>query len=215
MSKSSIIRFLSVLSLLVFCLCGCVKEMDADRHHGGSVMDADTKQANAIIGIDASELIRVSAPGCLPINTESIKTILSSTGRFAYNRISWPGGGGAAADVYFELDKPDGDNAEGAAQAFYQVLDENTTQMISYNFSKTMVHGDKHDAVRWGLDLLLRIFGTALTDEIWADILAVAAKSETEDAWGTDYAGYADEATGIRLIYANLGSNVQIDIKPY
>jgi len=98
---------------------------------------------------------------------------------------------------------------------FYEVLPENSTTILSYNFSKADVNSEGHDTIKWGLDLLLRIFETELTAEAWTDIMAVAAKGETEDAWGTDYEGYANKEAGIRLVYGNLGEKVQVDIRPY
>ena len=193
-----------LLILLLFCLCGCINSTQ------NNTISVDTPQDNSINGIDFSKVIKIDAPGCLPISTKSIKEILDDTGRFTYNRITFPGS--AAADLYFRLDKPDNEDSE-TARISYQVLPENTTNIISYNFAKSAVNGDKHDAIKWGLDILLHIFGVELTNEVWADIMEIAAISENDEAWGTDHEGHIDETNGIRLIYGNLGGNIQIDIR--
>jgi len=214
-------KFFCLIILLAVCLCGCSKEINPKKIglNETAPNDAVSDSAvdipdNLVIDIDISKIVKVDAPDCLPVSTTSIREILSDTGRFAYDRISYPVGGGAVADEFFRLDKTD---SEGSypARVSYQVLSGNTTQIISYNFNKSAINGNEHDAVKWGLGVLLRIFGAELTDNAWSDIMEVAAKSETEDAWGTDYEGYADEENGIRLIYANLGNNVQIDIRPF
>lgn len=202
-----------LLVLLILCLTGCTNSGGQDNEP--SATEVYIPQDNSTIDIDTSKLVKVEVFGCLPISTESIEDVLSSTGRFTYERITLTAAPGCAiADIYFHLDQPAGDDSGGAATVAYQILSENTTQIISYGFSKSAVNGDKHDDIKWGLDLTLHIFGTELTDETWADIMEVAAKSETEDAWGTDYEGFIDETNGIRLIYGNLGDSVQIDIRP-
>ena len=187
---------IAILLTFLLCLSAC----------GNQEIIMPQTQNNTAIDIDASRLIRVDMPGYLPVSTKSIRDILDETGRFSYQRITFPES--AIANVYHHID-------EDLASLFYEVLPESTTTILSYNFSKNDVRGEGHDAIKWGLDLLLRIFGTELTVEAWADIMAVAAKSETVDAWGTDYEGYVDKDTGIRLVYGNLGEKVQIDIRPY
>ena len=216
-------RTLLLLTLLALCLCTCTKQAapDSSTPDSGATVNetmtgnGETVQGNNVISIDESKIIRVNVPDCLPISTTSIRDIFEVTGRFEYSRITLPPGGGAVADVYFHLVKPYDENTEGAAYVSYQVLSENTTQIIICNFRKSEVNGKGHDAIRWALDLLMHIFETELTEKTWEDILEVAAKSETEDDWGTDYEGYSDEINGIRLVYVNLGSNVQIEIRPY
>ena len=129
-----------LLILLVICLCGCKNNNTAD-----NLLSIDTPPDNSIIDIDISKLVKIDAPGCLPISTKSIKEILDDTGRFTYNLIAFPGS--AAADVYFRLDKPDNEDSE-TAHISYQVLPENTTHIISYNFEKSAVNGDSHDAIK-------------------------------------------------------------------
>jgi len=154
------------------------------------------------------EIIRVDKPGCLPVSTKSIKAVLDSTGRFYYQKIMLPDG---VINVDFSLDRTD--ENEGWARLFYEVLPGDTTTILSYNFSKADVNGEAQDAIRWGLDTVLRILGVELTDDAWADIMTIAAKPEKQDAWGTDYAGLVDETAGVRLIYGNLGEKVQVDVR--
>jgi hypothetical protein len=199
-----------LLILLIFCLSGCTGSRE--RANPVSTPDTHVSQDNSVIDIDTSKLVKVEVQGRLPISTESIKAVLTDTGRFTYNRVELPGGN---IDLHFSLDKPDGDDFAGAARIFFSVLTENTTEIISYNFSKSEVNGNKQDTIKWGIDLVLHIFGTELTDETWADITEIASKLDDIGAMGADYEGYADEEAGIRLIYADLGENVQIDIRPY
>ena len=208
----------ALLVLLMICLCGCMNtSLTNDEPHDSDIAmsDANLQPSNSMVDVDQSKIIKVDDPGCLPVSTESIHDILSGAERFSYQRITNLPGGGAIADVYFELDKPDGKDSEGIASISYQILADNKTQIISYNFKKSAINGVNNNAIRWGANVLLHIFGAELTDEIWADIAIIANKSETEDPWGTDYEGYADEVSGIRMIYGNLGKNVQIDIRPY
>ena len=46
-------------------------------------------------------------------------------------------------------------------------------------------------------------------------ILSIEARNENADTLGTDYGGYSNSDTGIKLTYADLRSNIQIDIEPY
>jgi len=199
-----------LLILLILCLSGCTGGGGQDNPI--YTPDTNTPQVNSMIDTDTSELITVDVPGRLPISTESIKAVLTDTGRFTYNRVELPEGN---IDLHFSLDKPDGDDSAGAARISFSVVSENTTEIISYNFSKSDVGGNKQDTIKWGLNLILHIFGTELTDETWSDILDIASKSETVGAMGQDYEGYKNEACGIRLVYADLGENVQIDIRVY
>ena len=155
-----------------------------------------------------AEIIRVDKPGCLPVSTKSIKAVLDSTGRFYYQKLTLPDG---VINVDYSLDRTD--ESEGYARLFYEVLPGDTTTILSYNFSKSDVNGEGLDAIRWGLDTILHIMEVDLTDEAWADIMAVAAKPEKQDAWGTDYAGFMDEKAGVRLVYGNLGEKVQVDVR--
>ncbi len=197
-----------LLVLLLFFLSGCTgKEKPAN-----PVSTPYVVQENSTIEIDNSELVKAEVQGRLPISTESIKAVLTDTGRFTHNRVELPGGN---IDLHFSLDQPEGDDFPGAARIFFCVLSENTTEIISYNFSKVTVNGNQQDAIKWGLNLILQIFDTGLTDEIWADIMEIASKSEDAGAMGTDYEGYSDEEAGIGLTYADLGETVQIDIRPY
>lgn len=191
----------------MLCVYGCARGQTPLQEPQGKGQD------NNAISIDVSKIAKANEPECLPVKTTSIREILNGTGRFANTRIDFPERGGALADEIFSLDKSDSDTK--AAGISYQVLAGDTTQVISYNFSKHAVNGDEHEAIKWGLDLLLHIFGTQLTHEAWDDIMLVAAKAETEEAWGTDYAGFSYEESGIRLIYSNLGSGVQVDIRVY
>ena len=164
---------------------------------------------NSTVDIDTSSITRIEKTGCISVSTDSIKGILTDTGRFEIAEIPQLGG----VDVICGLDK---ENGESIAGIIFTVLDDNTTTMISYNFSKDAIQGKSKDPVRWGLDILLRILGDSLSDDTWDDILAIAEKSESVGGFGTDHEGYSNPDAGIiELIYADLGNNVQIDIRPY
>ncbi len=163
---------------------------------------------NTPIKIDIDSIEKISNPGCIPVRTTSIKENLLATGRFEITEFSKPFGD---VDVHFSLDNRK-DNA--AASVFFTEIDETTT-IISFNFSKKDINGDISASIRWGLDALLQTLGDCLNDDIWDDLLTIAAKSEDVGAFGTDFEGYSNQDTGLKLIYADLGNNVQVDIRPY
>lgn len=207
-------KYCALFMILAIFLCGCANNATPGQPSptpAASTAAPQSSQQSSTPNVDASSLIRVDAPGCLPVSTVSIQEALTRTGRFTFQQVQLPGGN---TDVYFRLDQPDGEDSDTAHIA-YSLFTEDTTQILSYHFSKADVCGEKQAAIKWGLDLILQIFGTRLTDSTWDDIMDIAAKSETADPWGTDYEGYASQSSGIRLIYANLGGNVQIDIRPY
>lgn len=162
---------------------------------------------NSTVDIDTSSIIRNEKPGFIPVSTDSIKDVLKNTGRFEILEVPQLSG----VDVFCGLDKVDGNSI---ASVNFTISDDATT-MVSYNFSKDAVQEQSESSVRWGLDVLLHIFSDSLTDDTWNEILLIASKNESVGSLGTDYDGYSNADTGIKLIYADLGSSVQIDIEPY
>lgn len=204
MKKS--IQFTFMIIILSLLLSGC----------GKNKTSAETPshyypKNNSKIHVDTSNNIRINIAGRIPIHTDSIKDILMETGRFQFSKIPLENG---IIDYRFSLDKNESED-KSAAGLFYSVLPENSTNIISYNFRKVDAKGNQGEDLKWGLDVLLHLFGTELTDKIWDDILDIASMSGTIGAMGKDYEGYKNETCGIRLVYADLGENVQIDIWPY
>lgn len=194
--------FLLILTILLSASgCGSVELAD-DGGADNSVV------SNTEVDIDFSSVIRVEKQGYIPISTDSIKSVLESTGRFEISE--FPHMYDSYVDVICELDKV---NENSIASIFFTSADDNTAKMISYNFSKDALQGGDEVSIRWGLEVLMKILGDELTDDIWNDILSIAEKNESVGAFGTDYEGYSNSDTGIKLIYADLGGNVQIDIK--
>jgi len=194
--------FLLILIMLILA-SGC--------SNVGQTNDISTDESvvgNIEIDIDYSSVIRVEKQGYIPVSTDSIKNILKNTDRFEISEFQHMGD--TYVDVFCELDKVDGNNI---ASIFFTADGDNITKMISYNFSKDALQGEDESSIRWGLDVLIKILGDNLTDDIWNDILLLAEKNESVDAFGTDYEGYSNSDAGIKLIYADLGSNIQIDIR--
>lgn len=197
-----IVCFLLILTILLSASgCGRVEQSD-DVSTNNSVV------SNTEVDIDFSSVIQVEKQGYIPISTDSIKSILENTGRFEISE--FPHMYDSYVDVICELDKVD---EKSIASIFFTSADDNTAKMISYNFSKDALQGGDEASIRWGLEVLMKILGDELTDDIWNDILSIAEKNESVGAFGTDYEGYSNPDTGIKLIYADLGGNVQIDIK--
>jgi len=197
-----IVCFLLILTILLSASgCGRVEQSD-DVSTNNSVV------SNTEVDIDFSSVIQVEKQGYIPISTDSIKSILENTGRFEISE--FPHMYDSYVDVICELDKVD---ENSIASIFFTSADDNTAKMISYNFSKDALQGGDEASIRWGLEVLMKILGDELTDDIWNDILSIAEKNESVGAFGTDYEGYSNPDTGIKLIYADLGGNVQIDIK--
>jgi len=197
-----IVCFLLILTILLSASgCGRVEQSD-DVSTNNSVV------SNTEVDIDFSSVIQVEKQGYIPISTDSIKSILENTGRFEISE--FPHMYDSYVDVICELDKVD---ENSIASIFFTSADDNTAKMISYNFSKDALQGGDEASIRWGLEVLMKILGDELTDDIWNDILLIAEKNESVGAFGTDYEGYSNPDTGIKLIYADLGGNVQIDIK--
>ena len=194
--------------LVIYSLC-CLVGCNNEKKYATKTSDVISKD-NDYVDIDSSTLIRVEAIGRIPVSTDSIRDILQKTGRFEFKEIHFENG---VSDYNFGLDKNGGNDC--TAHLSFQVLPGMSTEIISYNFSKATVMSDQSEDIRWGLDTLLRIFETELTDETWEDILEVAESSEKVGALGVDHKGYENEHAGIRLIYADLGDNMQIDIRPY
>lgn len=197
-----IVCFLVILTMLLSS-SGC----DSIEDHA-TVNTENSTVSNPEIDIDFSSVIQVEKQGYLLVNTDSLKSVLNSTGRFEISE--FPHMYDDDIDVFFELDKVDGNSI---ASVFFTSTDDNTTKRVSYNFSKDALQGGSEASIRWGLDVLLQTFGDKLTDDIWNEILSIAEKNESVGAFGTDYEGYSNTDTGIKLIYADLGGNVQIDIK--
>ncbi len=154
---------------------------------------------------------KIDLEGYLPVTTESITSVLKSARRFTISEIKLDTG---AVDIYGVLDK-NGDE-DAARVTFCETdIDHHATDFMLYNFLKSDVLGAKETTIRWGLSVLLSAFEVELTDDIWSAVMEVAQKTGSAGALGTDYDGYADEQAGIRLIYADLGECVQIDIRAY
>lgn len=162
---------------------------------------------NSTVDIDTSSIVKIEKSGHIPVSTDSIKAVLEETGRFEITEIPHLSG----TDVFCGLDKADGNSI---ADISFTISDDNATSIVSYNFSKNTINQETESSVRWGLDILLHIFGDSLTDDTWNDIVSIVYKNEDVGALGTDYDGYSNINAGIKLIYADLGSNVQIDIVP-
>ena len=199
--------FVVTLVILIVCSLCCLSGCNNDKTSGNTPSNAAPKN-NDFIGVDTSKLIRVDVAGRIPISTDSIREMLLETGRFDFNKIPFENG---VTDFNFSLDKNGGN--DGTANMSFQVLPGKSTEIISYNFSKSAVKGSQSEDIKWGLDVLLHILEAELTDEAWSDILEIASKSQEVGKLGTDYEGYKNESAGIRLIYADLGKNVQIDIR--
>lgn len=195
-----ILLFLIIL-LLLLSMVGC--------SNAGKPNADQSNTNNTTIDIDTSLITRIEKAGFIPVSTDSIKNVLKSTRRFEIAEVPQLSGD---IDVHCGLDKTDSDSI---AHISFTVLDDNATTMVSYNFSKTAVKGQNERSVRWGLNVLLHIFDDSLTDDAWNDILAIAAKNDSVGGLGKDYDGYSNADTGIKLIYADLGNSVQIDIEPY
>jgi len=189
-------KILSIVQVILFLLCltAC-----------GSANQSSQTDAKSV------SIQKIDLEGYLPVTTESITNVLKRTGRFAISETKFNTG---AVDVYGVLDK-NGDE-EAARVTFCETdIDHHATDFVFYNFLKSDVLGTKETAIRWGFSTLLSAFEVELTDDIWNAVLEVAQKAGSAGALGTDYDGYADEQAGIRLIYADLGESVQIEIRPY
>lgn len=193
--------------ILLLAMVGC-----NNSEHKSERTDTDIKHNtdddNSTLDTDAISIVKIEESGCIPVSTDSIKAVLEGTGRFEITEIPHLNG----IDVFCGLDKIDGNSI---ADIIFTVSDDNTTTMVSYNFSKDMMEQKMEISVRWGLDMLLQIFGGSLTDDVWNEIISIARKNQDVGDLGTDYDGYSNADIGIKLIYADLGSNVQVDIKPY
>lgn len=203
-----ILSLLITLFILLF-MVGCNDGKNSDNIHPCTSKANNIDNNDSSIDIDSSLITKIEKADFIPVSTNSIKDLLNNTGRFEISEIPQLNGD---IDVFCDLDKTNGDSTASIA---FTVLEDNATDMISYNFSKTAVQGQGESTVRWGLNILLNIFDDSLTDDVWNDILAIAASNNEADGLGTDYDGYSNKDTGIKLIYADLGDNVQIDIKPY
>lgn len=205
--KKRLSFLITLLILLSMIGCNNVESPDSVQLHTNKTNNVDAN--NLPIDIDTSSIIKIEKSGFIPVSTDSIKSVLKSTGRFEISEMPLLSGD---VDVNCSLDKTNDDNI---AHISFIVLDDNATKMVSYNFSKTAVQGQGESTVRWGLNVLLNIFGDSLIDDAWNDILAISAMNNEVGALGTDYDGYSNEDSGIKLIYADLGDYIQIDIKPY
>lgn len=198
--KKLIYYLLTLLIILSFTGCGRTENHAAEKP-SESIID------NTVYDIDTSSVQHIDKTGCVPVSTDSIKEILTATGRFEVSEIPNLNG----VDVFLWLDKNDG---ESIANISFTESDDAATEMVSYNFSKDTLHSSSEGSVRWGLDALLQVFGDRLTDETWNSITSIADSNENVGAFGTDYEGYSNSETGIMLTYADLGDHVQIDIEP-
>lgn len=193
--------------LLLLSVAGC-NNSEHKNEQSTAAIHHNAEINNSTIDIDNSSIVKIEESGCIPISTDSIKAVLEGTGRFEITEIPHLNG----IDVFCGLDKIDGNSI---ADITFTVSDDNVTTMVSYNFSKDMVKHDMEGTIRWGLDVLLQILGDSLNDDTWDDIISIAEKNEEVIALGTNYDGYSNDDIGIKLIYADLGSNVQVDIIPY
>lgn len=192
--------------LLLLSVTGC-NNSEHKNEQSTTAIHHNAETNNSTVNIDASSIIKIEESGYIPVSTDSIKAALEGTGRFEITEIPHLNG----IDVFCGLDKIDGNSI---ADITFTVSDYNATTMVSYNFSKDMLKHDMESSVRWGLDVLLQILGDSLNDDTWNDIISIAEKNEEVSILGTDYDGYSNDNIGIKLIYADLGSNVQVDIKP-
>ncbi len=202
--KKTLLYFIALILLL--SMVGC--NNNHIREQSTTAIHHNAETNNSTVDIDTSSIVKIEKSGYIPVSTDSIKAVLEETGRFEITEIPHLSG----IDVFCGLDKVDGNNV---ASVSFTISDDNATSMVSYSFSKDTVQGQSKNSVRWGLDILLHIFGDSLTDDTWNDIVSIGYKNEDVGALGTDYDGYSNVDTGIKLIYADLGSNVQIDIEPY
>lgn len=198
--KKIVLYIIATIILLATAGCGSTEQPSNDN-------PSPIEPNNSAVDIDTSSVVRTPQQGLISVSTDSIKEVLTGTGRFEIAEVPQLSG----VDVFCGLDK---ENGNSIANVNFTALD-NATAMISYNFSKEAVQGQTESSVRWGLNALFQILGDKLTDEIWNDILSVAARTESVGDFGTDFDGYSNPDTGIKLTYADLGSNVQIDIEPY
>lgn len=197
MKKISICFFIFIL-LFSMAGCNCIKTGTVDTN----AVDVD----NSLVNIDSSLIIRIEKTGFIPISTDSIKGILQDTGRFEISEVACSDG----KDVFCSLDKEE-DNC--VASVSFKAYDGNSTAMISYNFSQNMLQGETKNSVRWGLDLLFRIFGECLSDDIWNDILSIVSDDEVVDNSDAYCESLAN--SGIKLVCTDMGNSIRVDIEPY
>lgn len=125
--------FITLLMLLSMIGCNNGESSDRVQLHTNKTNNVDAN--NSSIDIDTSSISKIEKAGCIPVSTDSIKSILKSTGRFEISEISLLSGD---IDVCCYLDKT---NDDSIAFASFIVFDDNATQMISYNFSKAAIQG--------------------------------------------------------------------------
>lgn len=163
----------------------------------------------------AAQIEKIDVEGCLPVTVNSLEAVLAASGRFTIEEVEQPQSDGrTSVAVYGWLDK-DGDHWSAGTYFCETDTDNNATGIVSYNFLKSDVTGEREKDIQWGLSILLHAFGVDLTDDMWEEIMIIARNDSPSEALGTDYDGYSDELAGIRLIYADLSESVQIDIRTY
>lgn len=171
--------------------------------------------ANAGGNSSAAQIEKIDVEGCLPVTVNSLEAVLAASGRFTIEEVEQPQSDGrTSVAVYGWLDK-DGDHWPAGIYFCETDTDHNAAGIVSYNFLKSDVTGEKEKDIRWGLSLLLQTFEVDLTDDMWNEIVSIAQNDRPAEALGTDYNGYSSELAGIRLIYADLNESVQIDIRTY
>lgn len=177
--------------------------------------DTHPPAANAGGNSSEAQIEQIDMEGCLPVTVNSLKAVLAASGRFTIEEVEQPQSDGrTSVAVYGWLDK-DGDHWPAGIYFCETDTDHNATGIVSYNFLKSDVTGEKEEDIRWGFSVLLQAFEVDLTDDMWNEIRTIAQNGRPAEALGTDYEGYSDELAGIRLVYADLSESVQIDIRAY
>lgn len=142
------------------------------------------------------------------LNIDKIQTTLENSGRFQTECVEQEDG---HFDMILSLDK---ENGQGIADVFFSDYGNESADIVSYTFTKESALANEKD-IRWGFSLLMDAIGSELTDEIWQDIMEIAAKNGQVNPLGNDYDGISDDKKAFFMIYADLGDTVQIDIRPF
>lgn len=194
------VYFAFLAAAILFCMTACGADLSATNAGGNS---------------SAAQIEKINVEGCLPLTVNSLEAMLAASERFTIEEVEQPQSDGrTSVAVYSWLDK-DGDHWPAGIYFCETDTDHNATGIVSYNFLKSDVTGEKEEDIRWGFSVLLQAFEVDLTDDMWNEIRAIAQNGRPAEALGTDYEGYSDEPAGIRLVYADLSKSVQIDIRAY
>lgn len=158
---------------------------------------------------------KIDVEGYLPVTVNSLEAVLSASGYFTIEEVEQPQSDGRTPIAVYGWLGKDGNHWSAGIYFCETNTSSNATDIVSYNFLKSDVTGEKEKDIQQGLSLLLQAFEVDLTDDMWKEIMAIAQKPGSSGILGTDYDGYSNEQAGIRLIYADLGESVQIDIRAY